>query len=247
MPVKANVERQRVLLPMIRVASIAASVLVSCATASADPPALSLPHHPSPDGRCTGDKGVGDADRSERSCLEQVGELARRAGPGLQLKFRNGATRVYLDEEAKCRSDWAAGCIRYRLAGYFPQHDLLLIEVVHWEGGDWLLVHGDSGKTSEIVAPPHYSPSKRWLVSVAASIGPAGPPNGIDIVPSTSDPALVEWHYRVPDEDDWLYAFAGWDGDDHAKLTVTSTGANARQAAASVDRRAGGWHLLKPE
>src|ERR1700744_3429697 len=132
---------------MLRLTSIVTAILVSCAAALSGLPALSLPNHPSPDGRCSGENGVGDADRSERPCLEQVGELARRSGPGLQLKFRNGATRVYLDEEAKCRSDQAAGCIRYRLAGYFPQHDLLLIEVDHWEGGDWLLVHADSGKT----------------------------------------------------------------------------------------------------
>jgi hypothetical protein len=232
---------------MLRTTSIAAAILVSCAAAAADPSAHSLSDHPSRDGRCTGDNGVGDLDRSERSCLRQVGELAQRRGYELQLKFRNGATRVYIDEDAKCHSDGAAGCVRYRLTGYFPEHDLLLIEVDRWEGGHWLLVHADTGKTSNIVAPPHYSPSKRWLVSVASSIGPAGPPNGIDIVPSSSDPAFAEWHYRVPDEDDRLYEFAGWDGDDRVKLTVTSAGAQPRQAVASVDWRAGAWHLLKPE
>jgi len=113
---------------------------------------------------------VGDLDRSEPACLKQIGELAERVGPGLQLKFRNGLTRVYLNEDVKCQTPEAEGCVKYRLAGYFPEHDLLLIEVGYWEDGSWLLVRADSGKTSEIVAPPHYSPSKHWLASVASSI-----------------------------------------------------------------------------
>jgi hypothetical protein len=232
---------------MIRVAIAATTAFLSCATALADPPKYSLSDHPSQDGRCIGDKGVGDLDRSERACLEQVSKLARRVGPGLQLKLRNGETKVYINEDAKCQSDEAEGCIKYQLTGYFPKHDLLLIEVDYWEGVSWLLLYADTGKVSEIVAPPHYSPSARWLVSVASSIGPSGPPNGIDIVPSVSDPSLKEWHYRVPDDDDWLYELASWDGDDHVNLLATSTGALAKHLAASVERRTGEWHLVGPK
>src|SRR5579871_95541 len=173
------------------------ALLLSLATASAAPPKFSLSDHPSQDGRCIGDTGVGDLDRSERACLKQVGTLAQRVGPRLELRFRNGLTRVYLNEEAKCQSTEAEGCVKYQLTGYFPEHDLLLIEVSRWEGVEWLLVRAYTGNASEIVAPPHYSPGKRWLVSVASTIGDAGPTNGIDIVPATSDPARKEWHYRV--------------------------------------------------
>jgi len=62
-----------------------------------------------------------------------------------------------------------------------------------------------------------------------------------------SDPSLKEWHYRVPDDDEWLYEFASWDGDDHVKLLATSTGALAKQRAASVERRCGEWHLVEPK
>jgi hypothetical protein len=108
-------------------------------------------------------------------------------------------------------------------------------------------VRADTGTASEIVAPPHYSPSTGWLVSVASSIGPSGPPNGVDIVPSASDRSLKEWHYRVPDDDEWLYEFAGWDGDDHVNLLATSTGAPAKHLTASVERRSGEWHLVGPK
>ena len=233
---------------MIRVAiTAAAAILSSLAAASATPPNYSLSDHPSQDGRCIGDKGVGDLDRSEQACLEQISELAQRVGPGLQLKFRNGLTRVYLNEDAKCRSAEAEGCVKYRLTGYFPKHDLILIEVGYWEGGNWLLVRADAGQASEIVAPPHYSPSERWLVSVASGPGPAGPPDGIDIVPATSDPSLKEWHYRVPDDGQWLYEFAGWNGDGRVKLLATSLEAPLRHVPASVERRNGSWHLSEPK
>jgi hypothetical protein len=232
---------------MRRVIAIGAATLFLSGMAAADPPKYSLSDHPSQDGRCIGDTGVGDLDRSEPACLDQVGELARRVGPGLQLKFRNGLTRIFVDEDAKCQTHEAEGCVKYRLTGYFPEHDLLLIEVGYWEGGSWLLVRADSGKTSEIVAPPHYSPSKRWLASVASSIGPSGPPDGIDIVPATSDPSLKEWHYRTPDDDPRLYEFAGWDGDDRVKLLLTSTVAPTQRAGASVELRNGDWHLAEPK
>jgi hypothetical protein len=154
---------------MIRVSrAVATAVLFGCAAALAEPPTYSLSDHPSQDGRCTGDDGVGDVDRSERTCLEQVGELAQRVGPGLRLKFRNGLTRVYVNEDAKCQSNGAEGCVKYQLTGYYPNHDLLLIEVDYWEGASWLLVRIDTGNVSEVVSPPHYSPGRRWLVSVAS-------------------------------------------------------------------------------
>jgi hypothetical protein len=208
----------------------------------------SFSDHPSQDGRCIGDRGVGDLDRSEKACLEQIDKMAQRVGPGLQLKFRNGLTRVYVNEDAKCQSNEAKGCVKYQLTGYFPNHDLLLIEVDYWEGTSWLLVHADTGNVSKIVSPPHCWPSERWLVSVASSIGPSGPPDGIDFIPVASDASLKEWHYRVPDDDQWLYEFVGWDGDDRVKLLATSTGTPpAKRVAASVERRNGTWHLRAPK
>ncbi|HEY2526410.1 MAG TPA: hypothetical protein VGJ20_00455, partial [Xanthobacteraceae bacterium] len=93
---QAAPEMQR--LSMERVPPIAATALLfSCVTALAAPPSYSLSDHPSQDGRCIGDNGAGDLDRSEQICLKQVGKLARRTGPELQLKFRNGL--VLLSQE----------------------------------------------------------------------------------------------------------------------------------------------------
>ncbi|WLB24186.1 hypothetical protein [Bradyrhizobium japonicum] len=232
----------KVSLTWLAIATAVASLLFD-ANASAGVP-YSFSDHPSQDGRCIGDQGVGEIDRSEKTCLAQVGELAQRVGPGLQLKFRNGTTRIYLNEEAKCQSDDADGCVKYQLTGYFPEHDLILIEVDYWEGASWLLVRADTGDDIAIVAPPHYSPDRRWLVSVASSVGPAGPPNGMDIVPSVSNPSLTEWHYRTPDDGQWLYEFAGWEGNTRVKLLASSL--SGPRVSSSVERRNGEWHLREP-
>ncbi|WP_229195853.1 hypothetical protein [Bradyrhizobium acaciae] len=203
--------------------------------------------HPSQDGRCIGDHGAGDLDRSEKACLEQVGELARRIGPGLQLTFRNGKTRVYLNEEAKCQSSDAEGCVKYQLIGYFPEHDLILIEIGYWEAVSYRLVWADTGDDTSVVAPPHYSPDKRWLASVASGEGPSGPPNGMDVVPTRPSSSLREWHYRTPDDGKWLYEFAGWDGNARVNLLASSLGSPQRSVPTSIERRKGEWHLREPQ
>jgi hypothetical protein len=210
-------------------------------------PPYSISDHPSQDGRCVGDNGVGDLDRSEEACLEQVGELAQRVGPGLQLKFRNGLTRIYLNEDSKCQSNDANGCIKYQLTGYFPEHDLFLIEVDYLEGVSWLLVWANAGDYAAIVAPPHYSPDRRWLASVASSEGPSGPSSGMDVVPSTPNPALKRWRYRIPDDGQWLYEFAGWEGDTRIKLLASSLTAPQRSVPTSIEHWNGEWHLREPQ
>jgi hypothetical protein len=102
-----------------------------------------------------------------------------------------------------------------------------------------------TGEAVKILAPPHYSPHEKWLVSVSASIGSSGSGNGIDIVPATFDGAERGWHYRVPDEDDWLYEFAGWEGDERVNLTV-STFNQPTPLPARVDLVNGTWRLTPP-
>jgi hypothetical protein len=129
------------------VIATAAALVAGAASAASTP--YSFSDHPSQDGRCIGDNGVGDIDRSESACLAQIGEIAQRIGPGLQLKFGTGYTKIYLNEDAKCQSDNADGCVKYQLTGYFPEHNIILIEVDYWEGVSWLLVWADTGGTAQ--------------------------------------------------------------------------------------------------
>lgn len=102
--------RKEISLIRFVIVTVAAILLTGATAAIASP--YSFSDYPSQDDRCIGDKGVGDTDRSENACLEQIGELARRAGPSLQLKFTNRKTEIYLSEDAKCQSHTADRCVR---------------------------------------------------------------------------------------------------------------------------------------
>jgi hypothetical protein len=219
--------------------------------AAQDRPPYAVSDHPSQDGRCRGDTGAADLDRSEKACLQQLTGIATRQGKALRLKFPNGG-RVYKNRSAGCeQGNNADNCVEYQLTGYFARHGILLIQVGYYEGVEWMLVRLNGGKEVKIVAPPYYSPHEKWLASACWSEGPSGCGNGIDIVPTTTDQTTREWHYRVPDSDYALYEFVGWDGDDRVKLNVTfhangDSGA-LKTVPASVDRVGGAWQLKLPE
>jgi hypothetical protein len=151
------------------------------------PGSYSLSNHPSQDGRCKGDMGIGDLDRMEKVCLDQLPDVMKRHGDALHLRFRNGSTRIYNNKSTGCDTGNDSDCIKYQVVGYFPRHSLLLLEMGYYEGVRWRIVGIQTGEEINILAPPHYSPNEKWLVSVSASIGPAGGGNGIDIVPTMLD------------------------------------------------------------
>jgi hypothetical protein len=235
-----------------RVAALALVALAGGCTIALrdDPPATapdaprSFSSAPSPDGRCEHDGGSGDLDRSENACLEQLRDFAERNGDDLRLRFRDGSTRTYRNLPEDCERGSSEHCVKYELAGYFPRHALLLLRASHREGGEWLLVSDRDGRETKIVAPPRYSPGGQWLASASAGRGPAGGGNGIDIVPTSSDPAMRGFRYRVPDGDGAAYEFLTWDGDDRLRLNVTFAAAGeTKTAPAEVVRVNGAWQL----
>ncbi|GLH81452.1 hypothetical protein SSBR45G_63610 [Bradyrhizobium sp. SSBR45G] len=208
--------------------------------AHAERPAFAVVDQPSQDGRCNGDNGKGDLDRSEAACLEQIPDLAQRRDGALKLTFRNGRTRVYRNQDAKCASDDKA-CVKYQLTGYFPDHDLLLLERGRPEGIDWLLVRADMGDEIGIVAPPHYSPERRWLVSVASRLDGSSLPDGIDIIPAKRDRTLKDWHYRTPEDGKWRYEFDRWDSEDQIVLSAKPLEDTAPPRPVAIHRKKSEW------
>jgi hypothetical protein len=225
---------------------VAVASLAGPAAAQEHPP-YSFTDHPSQDGRCQGDTGVGDLDRSEKACLEQLTGVAAREGRTLRLTLGDGSSKVYADRREGCEAT-TGDCINYELAGYFPKHRMVLLQISYYEGAEWRLVRLDGGKEAKVVVPPHYSPRQKWLVAACSGDGPSGCDNGIDIVPTLPDRAASEWHYRPPDNGYELFEFAGWDGDARVKLTVTfHVGKELKTFPASVDLVDGKWRLKMPK
>jgi hypothetical protein len=227
-------------------AFIALALLATPAVAR-ESPGYSLTDHPSQDGRCRGDGGSGELDRSEKACLEQLSGIAMRQGATLHLTFQDGSSKVYANEREGCEST-SGDCIEYKLTGYFPKHGLILIQIGYYEGAEWMLVRLDSGKETKIHEPPHYSPREKFLVSVCSSEGPSSCGNGIDIIATQPSKATRDWHYRPPDNSYELFEFVGWDGDARVKLTVTfRVGDDLKTQPASVDLIDGRWRLKMPK
>lgn len=198
----------------------------------------------------------------ERKCIAQTGSFAARDGDSLHLKFRDGTKRTYQDkpyrdnEERSCDLDEPyASCRGYLLYDYFPEHQLFLVGVTCWESEEWHLVRRMNGAEELIVAPPRYSPDRKWLAAVHWSEGPLSPcgpgdngNNGIDIVPSAPDPATPPFHYRT--ESYALFEFVRWDGNDRLLTRVTLPGATKdsqnQQFPVEVVRESGAWHLKWP-
>jgi hypothetical protein len=158
--------------------------------------------------------------RYEKACVAKASASVARRGGELALKFDDGASRIYRDNRSKaaCEQGPYESCKRYILYDYFPQHGLFLVNVGYHESQEWLLVSKLDGKEERIVAPPAYSPNKKWLASVYWTEGPDDGNNGIDIVP-TSNRGGPAFHYRPKEYE--LWDFVRWDGDDRLLLEVT--------------------------
>ncbi|MGJ4891784.1 hypothetical protein ACQR1Y_26590 [Bradyrhizobium sp. HKCCYLRH3099] len=215
--------------------------LIGTGIAHAERPAFSIVDRPSQDGRCVDDQGRGDLDRSEPACLAQIPDVAQRSGATLKVTFRNKRTRLYRNQDAKCAGEATEECVKYQLTGYFPDHDLILLERGRSVGIDWLLVRADNGDEIAIVAPPHYSPERRWLVAVTSRLGPSGPPDGIDVIPAKRDRLVKDWHFRTPDNSKWHYEFERWEGEGELILMAKPIGDTASPRLVALSRKKGEW------
>jgi hypothetical protein len=157
----------------------------------------------------------------EKACIAQTNSSAARRGRELRLKISSGASKVYKDVQSKaaCEKGPYDSCKTYILYDYFPENRSFLVNVGYYESDQWLLVSQEDGKEVQIVAPPGYSPNRKWLASVYWTEGTDDGNNGIDIVPADLNPNEPAFHYRPENYE--LWEFVGWDGDDRLLLKVT--------------------------
>jgi hypothetical protein len=182
----------------------------------------------------------------ERACIAKTSGSVARSGAGLRLKFDSGKSRL-LKDEADCeRDDPDAHCKLYSLYDYFTKDRLFLIHLQSYESDQWFLISQQSGREKNVVAPPGYSPSKQWLVSVYATEGTDDGNNGFDILPADFDSSKPAIHYRPNDYEMW--EFVRWDGDNRLllNLTIHEDGSSALVTRpAEVTLINGNWVLNK--
>jgi hypothetical protein len=162
-----------------------------------------------------------DGDRfsqeGEGACIMQTAGSVVRSSAGLLLKFDNAKSKLFKDK-TDCGQD-ADACERFSLYDYFPKGRLFLVHDQGYESDAWFLVSQRDGRQQRIVAPPGYSPGKRWLASVYATDGTDDANNGFDILSADLSPNAAAIHYRPTTYEQW--EFVRWDGDDRLLLNVT--------------------------
>jgi hypothetical protein len=186
----------------------------------------------------------------ETKCLSLAKPYAARRGKQLRLTLRNGAAKTYRDtlEEKDCNQS-PAGCWDYILYDWFPEHRLFLVNKSVEESDEWMLVSQLNGREEEIIAPPHYSPDRKWLAAVYYWTHGADAESGIDIVPAALSPALPPFHYRPKGRA--LLEFVRWDGSDRLVTKVTVGGPPdspqpPETFPVDVVRENGAWRLKWP-
>jgi hypothetical protein len=191
--------------------------------------------------RCEHDGRTGDRAGSEAVCLRQVGTLASRDGAELKLRLLNGKTKTYRSAFTACATGDVEHCTTYRLAGFFPAQQLVLINAGAYESGHWILLSRRSGAEIELAMPPHFSPSGRRLVT--ANDTESGD-SGVDIWSVASDPPKLEFRHRPPEQEYELYSFKAWDGDDRVEFNAQIRfGSEIKSLPAELSRFGGRWQL----
>ena len=191
--------------------------------------------------------GISDGKIDEGKCLKSLAGMATRDGDRLRLRLENGQTKTFTTTHQACEAGIYEKCLIYSLQGYFARHRHFLIDVGFLNhGGTTFLVSARTGKHIRLDAVPHYSPSGKRLAAVSASEGDEE--NSIEIWSTTGDLPRSEWRYTVPEGEYALYEFAGWDGDDRLKMTVTTRIGGKLHKSLPVEavHTREGWKLMPP-
>lgn len=172
----------------------------------------------------------------ESRCIPLAQPFAERRGDELLLTFRNGAVETYKDAPAGEDDE------NYVFYDYFPEHRLFLVNVNHDEAQDWLLISQMDGRKEKIVAPPRYSPDRKWLASVNWIEALDEGNNGFDIVSAAFDSPVPSFHYRPSGYA--LFEFVRWESNDRLKMKVTIEA--GQTFPVEVVRENDTWHLKWP-
>jgi|KBSMisStaDraftv2_1062788.scaffolds.fasta_scaffold330598_1 hypothetical protein len=227
------------------VAIIILASMYSCNPAGAEPTAQSGEIH------CEPEKAAQNQDfaKLEAKCLAQMNGLASRNGDELRLVLASGKIKSLLSNHRACDDNDADKCLMYRLSAYYPAQQLFVIEADQYESYSVAAVSASTGATTLMDDHPHLSPGGKRL-AVAFSSEAWETKRDIAIYTVENGMLRLEWSYKAKDYEQW--EFAGWDGDDHVKLRVTSrlTDSAGKEDLATRDadvrRTDAGWRLRKP-
>lgn len=178
--------------------------------------------------------------KEEPACLAKFHDLVSRVGDNLIFKLDDGKTKTIHGDAKGCQAAPVVSCSVYRLVGYIVSSRQFVLRALGYEDERAWLVSQRSGVVTKLWGYPRLSPSGKQFITVAASEA-WNIDDPIEIYSNIEPPRIV-WKYPNQPEQEELYTFDGWDGEDHVKLHTTSE----PQISTDVSRTADGWTLKRP-
>jgi hypothetical protein len=121
-------------------------------------------------------------------------EIARAGGrvqrQGLRLTFRldNGQTTELVNDTSD-----GGSAKRYVYAGYLPSIRHHVVEVAYYEGGAVLLLHGQTGATTDVHGFPAVAPGARRIATASVDLIAGYTPNHIRVWRVADTHLELEW------------------------------------------------------
>ncbi|MGE0442152.1 MAG: hypothetical protein AB7S39_16845 [Gemmatimonadales bacterium] len=166
-----------------------------------------------------------------------AGGIVRR-GRVLEILLRSGDT-VRLADDSTEGDDYRSFAYRGRLAGT-PFH---VLQVGHYEGRTWLLVHDSTGRHIALDGYPVAAPGGGAIATASFDLVAGFDFNGVEMFETAADSLIAVWRIEPPD---WGPDSLRWTGRDTLRLVQQwrdSTPDRYRPQAAVVTRTPAGWDV----
>jgi hypothetical protein len=165
-----------------------AILLLAAACARPQPPDEQTSAAHDPFARCTGDERRGCVARVEAREIAKTEGRVRRQGQRLTVRLRSGQTSEFVNDTSDSGS-----AKRYVYAGYLPSIRHHVLEVAYYEGGSVLLLHEQTGATTDAHGFPAVAPGGRRIATASVDLIAGYTPNHIRVWRVTDTHLELEW------------------------------------------------------
>jgi hypothetical protein len=132
--------------------------------------------------------------KEERIRIARFSEHVRREGDMLHLKLDSGAEVSFKNLTEFDRVETYA---YYEFKEYLADLDLYILDVHFYEGGEYLVISGKSGRNYQMYAYPNVSPDRLHIVAVSEEDGMGGGENSIRLWRIEQGELMEEFYYNT--------------------------------------------------
>lgn len=164
------------------------AVLLLAACARPQPPDEQRSAAYDPFARCAGDDRRGCTAQVEAREIAKTEGRVQRQGQRLTIRLGNGETTGLVNDTSDSGS-----AKRYVYAGYLPSIRHHVVEVAYYEGGSVVLLHEQTGATTDVYGFPAVAPGARRIATASVDLIAGYTPNHIRVWRVADTHLELEW------------------------------------------------------